>query len=132
VRRDAQLDPATALDPGRHAPRHAQLAAQGLSSTSGACFSAAAGGSTGPAQAACEQQPHPQQPARESPGGQQPPRNQQQQPASWLERVLPASALPYAHLMRLDKPIGTYLLAWPGLWWVRNGWAPPAHPKGIP
>ena len=30
----------------------------------------------------------------------------QQVPVSWLNRVLPAKLLPYAHLMRLDKPIG--------------------------
>ena len=35
--------------------------------------------------------------------------------------LLPSSLLPYAHLMRLDKPIGTWLLAWPGLWWVMGG-----------
>lgn len=37
-------------------------------------------------------------------------------PASWVERHLPAAALPYAQLMRLEKPIGTWLLLWPGLW----------------
>lgn len=35
---------------------------------------------------------------------------------SRLEQLLPASALPYAHLMRLEKPIGSWLLAWPGFW----------------
>jgi hypothetical protein len=30
--------------------------------------------------------------------------------------MLPPSWLPYAHLMRLDKPIGTWLLAWPCEW----------------
>lgn len=30
--------------------------------------------------------------------------------------LLPRSWLPYAHLMRLDKPIGTWLLAWPCEW----------------
>ena len=29
---------------------------------------------------------------------------------------LPASASPYARLMRLDKPIGSWLLAWPSFW----------------
>ena len=33
----------------------------------------------------------------------------------WL-RWLPASALPYAQLARLDRPIGTWLLLWPCLW----------------
>ena len=33
-----------------------------------------------------------------------------------LQGLLPAPAWPYAQLMRLDKPIGTWLLAWPGFW----------------
>jgi hypothetical protein len=37
---------------------------------------------------------------------------------SWVERQLPVSMQPYVQLMRLDKPIGSWLLAWPGLWWV--------------
>lgn len=37
-------------------------------------------------------------------------------PSSWLMRALPAACVPYAQLMRLDKPIGSWLLAWPGLW----------------
>jgi hypothetical protein len=37
-------------------------------------------------------------------------------PGSWLMRALPAACVPYAQLMRLDKPIGSWLLAWPGLW----------------
>lgn len=32
--------------------------------------------------------------------------------------ALPPAARPYAALMRLDKPIGTWLLLWPCLWWV--------------
>lgn len=36
---------------------------------------------------------------------------------SWIDRVLPAPARPYARLMRLDRPIGTWLLLWPG-WWA--------------
>ena len=34
---------------------------------------------------------------------------------TWLDR-LPQSWVPYAQLMRLEKPIGTWLLAWPCLW----------------
>ena len=30
--------------------------------------------------------------------------------------LLPKSASPYARLMRLDKPIGSWLLAWPSFW----------------
>lgn len=35
---------------------------------------------------------------------------------SWIERSLPPGLLPYARLMRLDRPIGTWLLLWP-CWW---------------
>ena len=35
---------------------------------------------------------------------------------SWIDRLLPASARPYARLMRLDRPIGTWLLLFP-CWW---------------
>jgi 4-hydroxybenzoate polyprenyltransferase len=35
---------------------------------------------------------------------------------SWIERALPAPAVPYGRLMRLDRPIGTWLLLWP-CWW---------------
>jgi len=34
----------------------------------------------------------------------------------WIERLLPAPARPYARLMRLDRPIGTWLLLFP-CWW---------------
>lgn len=34
----------------------------------------------------------------------------------WIDRYLPKMARPYAHLARLDKPIGTWLLAWPCMW----------------
>jgi 4-hydroxybenzoate polyprenyltransferase len=36
---------------------------------------------------------------------------------SWIDQALPARARPYARLMRLDRPIGTWLLLWPG-WWA--------------
>ncbi|KAK2974998.1 hypothetical protein RJ640_012864, partial [Escallonia rubra] len=36
--------------------------------------------------------------------------------ASWIDLYLPKKAKPYAHLARLDKPIGTWLLAWPCMW----------------
>jgi len=35
---------------------------------------------------------------------------------SWIDRWLPAAARPYARLMRLDRPIGTWLLLFP-CWW---------------
>ena len=36
--------------------------------------------------------------------------------SDWVERRLPAAMRPYARLMRLDRPIGTWLLLWP-CWW---------------
>jgi 4-hydroxybenzoate polyprenyltransferase len=36
--------------------------------------------------------------------------------ASWVDRWLAAPARPYARLMRLDRPIGTWLLLFPCLW----------------
>ena len=35
---------------------------------------------------------------------------------NWVERLLPQAALPYAQLMRLDRPIGWWLLLLP-CWW---------------
>jgi 4-hydroxybenzoate polyprenyltransferase len=34
----------------------------------------------------------------------------------WAERILPEAAKPYARLMRLERPIGWWLLLWP-CWW---------------
>ncbi len=45
-------------------------------------------------------------------------RGQTRQPivtGTWLDR-LPQSWIPYAQLMRIEKPIGTWLLAWPCFW----------------
>jgi len=36
----------------------------------------------------------------------------------WVERFLPARVRPYAHLARLDRPIGTWLLLFPGWWGI--------------
>ncbi|RWW83910.1 hypothetical protein BHE74_00007566 [Ensete ventricosum] len=38
-------------------------------------------------------------------------------PPSWVDAYLPVSVRPYALLARLDKPIGTWLLAWPCGWY---------------
>lgn len=35
---------------------------------------------------------------------------------SWIDLYLPVAVQPYALLARLDKPIGTWLLAWPCAW----------------
>ncbi|XP_075668232.1 4-hydroxybenzoate polyprenyltransferase, mitochondrial-like [Castanea sativa] len=36
--------------------------------------------------------------------------------SSWIDLYLPKHVRPYALLARLDKPIGTWLLAWPCMW----------------
>jgi 4-hydroxybenzoate polyprenyltransferase len=38
------------------------------------------------------------------------------QPGNWVQRYLPSGFLPYAQLMRLDRPIGCWLLLLP-CWW---------------
>lgn len=37
-------------------------------------------------------------------------------PGSWVDQRAPHAARPYLRLMRVDRPIGTWLLLWPG-WW---------------
>ena len=47
---------------------------------------------------------------------------------TWVDRVLPSSAVPYAKLIRLDRPVGTALLAWPCFWSIAlaaNAGSPP-------
>ncbi len=47
----------------------------------------------------------------------------------WVERWLPARARPYARLARLDRPIGTWLLLFPGWWGIAlasRRWPDPA------
>ncbi|KAL4592999.1 hypothetical protein LXL04_006010 [Taraxacum kok-saghyz] len=45
---------------------------------------------------------------------------------SWIDLYLPEKIRPYAHLARLDKPIGTWLLAWPCMWSITLA-ASPGH-----
>ncbi|KAG9445707.1 hypothetical protein H6P81_011835 [Aristolochia fimbriata] len=45
---------------------------------------------------------------------------------SWIDEYLPRFMRPYAHLARLDKPIGTWLLAWPCMWSITLA-APPGN-----
>ena len=40
---------------------------------------------------------------------------------NWVDRWLPAAARPYARLMRLDRPIGTWLLLFPCWWSITLG-----------
>ncbi|MDJ0893616.1 MAG: 4-hydroxybenzoate octaprenyltransferase [Alphaproteobacteria bacterium] len=42
--------------------------------------------------------------------------------AGWVDRLLPKAARPYARLMRLDRPIGTWLLLFPGWWSIAMAW----------
>jgi 4-hydroxybenzoate polyprenyltransferase len=49
-------------------------------------------------------------------------------PDDWVARLLPAAAQPYARLARLDRPIGTWLLLFPGWWGIAlasPGWPSP-------
>ena len=41
---------------------------------------------------------------------------------SWVDRILPVPARPYARLMRLDRPIGTWLLLLPCWWGLALAW----------
>ncbi|KAG6424062.1 hypothetical protein SASPL_114474 [Salvia splendens] len=47
---------------------------------------------------------------------------------SWIDIYLPEKARPYARLARLDKPIGTWLLAWPCMWSITMAAAPGSLP----
>ncbi len=42
-------------------------------------------------------------------------------PGHWADRVLPLSFRPYARLMRLERPIGWWLLLLPCLWGLALG-----------
>uniref|UniRef100_A0A803Q1Z5 4-hydroxybenzoate polyprenyltransferase, mitochondrial n=1 Tax=Cannabis sativa TaxID=3483 RepID=A0A803Q1Z5_CANSA len=45
---------------------------------------------------------------------------------SWIDLYLPRQIRPYVRLARLDKPIGTWLLAWPCMWSISLA-ANPGH-----
>src|SRR6185437_1276326 len=50
------------------------------------------------------------------------------QVGDWVDRMLPSWAEPYARLARLDRPIGTWLLLFPGWWGIAlasPGWPSP-------
>lgn len=47
---------------------------------------------------------------------------------TWIDLYLPEKLRPYAHLARLDKPIGTWLLAWPCFWSITLA----AEPGSLP
>ena len=48
--------------------------------------------------------------------------------SSWLDRWVPAMVRPYLYLMRLDRPIGTWLLLFPCWWSVVMAWPGDAAP----
>jgi hypothetical protein len=50
------------------------------------------------------------------------------EPVHWIEQVAPRSLLPYIHLARLHKPIGTWLLAWPCFWSIGMAASPGSLP----
>ncbi|KAK9122992.1 hypothetical protein Sjap_012594 [Stephania japonica] len=47
---------------------------------------------------------------------------------SWIDVHVPESVRPYAKLARLDKPIGTWLLAWPCMWSIALAASPGSLP----
>lgn len=63
---------------------------------------------------------------RPSKGDDQNPGNNAVVISSWIDLYLPRSIQPYAKLARLDKPIGTWLLAWPCMWSITLA-APPGN-----
>jgi 4-hydroxybenzoate polyprenyltransferase len=70
----------------------------------------------GPLPAGGERQgPAPREGERRPAGGADPSDIDQ---GDWVERRLPARLRPYAHLARLDRPIGTWLLLFPGWWGI--------------
>ncbi|PIN15521.1 Para-hydroxybenzoate-polyprenyl transferase [Handroanthus impetiginosus] len=54
--------------------------------------------------------------------------NRKEGDRSWIDVYLPKKVQPYARLARLDKPIGTWLLAWPCMWSITMA----ATPGGLP
>ena len=50
---------------------------------------------------------------------------------NWLDRYAPAGTRPYARLMRLDRPIGTWLLLLPGWWALAIPAAPGSWPNPL-
>ena len=46
----------------------------------------------------------------------------------WIESSVPKAVLPYVHLARLHKPIGTWLFLWPCLWAATLATPPGAMP----
>ena len=47
----------------------------------------------------------------------------------WVDRLVPAGLRPYCRLARLDRPIGTWLLLFPGWWSIALAAAPGEGPS---
>ncbi|XP_021811414.1 4-hydroxybenzoate geranyltransferase 2-like [Prunus avium] len=47
--------------------------------------------------------------------------------STWIDLYLPRQARPYAKLARVDKPIGTWLFAWPCMWSIILAATPGVH-----
>src|SRR6266550_7490010 len=72
--------------------------------------------------------PHPNPPPRAGEGGRRLSDAGDIRSGDWVERWLPRWAEPYARLARLDRPIGTWLLLFPGWWGIAlasPGWPDP-------
>src|SRR5271154_1455641 len=66
----------------------------------------------------CEASPHPLPPPQAGGGGGGPADPTDIDRGDWVGRWLPGWAEPYARLARLDRPIGTWLLLFPGWWGI--------------
>lgn len=51
---------------------------------------------------------------------------------NWVDRTLPSGMRPYARLMRLDRPIGTWLLLLPCWWGLALGWQATGQALSVP
>ena len=52
------------------------------------------------------------------------------QAGDWIDRHVPAGIRPYLRLARVDRPIGTWLLLFPGWWSLALAAAPGELPDG--
>jgi 4-hydroxybenzoate polyprenyltransferase len=52
------------------------------------------------------------------------------QAGDWIDRHVPAGIRPYLRLARVDRPIGTWLLLFPGWWSLALAAAPGQLPDG--
>ena len=103
-------------EPSNHAaprPPHHQRSHQALTGNSQPLALAAAPYFSRflPARQYCTTPPSPNRPSSSDAAAAWPPA-----PVHWIEAAAPKALLPYIHLARLHKPIGSWLLLWPCLW----------------